>query len=127
MGAHWAFVGGRCVGMKMAKPRAVVLLALWVLGSFAFATLPGFAYAQTAIVDGSSPPGDPGISGDPDMPGEKPPAQGGPLSWNTTDSGLYAGNMIGPRSRLEPASSALTYRRVWFESLIWAVRIRFGW
>jgi len=37
--------------MKKAKRRALVWLALLVLGSFAIAALPGFAYAQTLIAD----------------------------------------------------------------------------
>ena len=113
--------------MKMAKPRAVVLLALWVLGSFALAMLPGFAYAQTTVIVDGTPAGDPGTMGDPDMPGEKPPTEQGPVSWNTTGGGLYAGDLISPGSRLESSSSAFVCRRVWFEGLIWALRVRFGW
>jgi hypothetical protein len=116
--------------MKKAKPRAGILLALWVLGSLAIASLPGFAYAQTLVGDDPSP-SNPSVSGDPDMPGEKPPAQGGPVKWNSSGSGVYAGDSINPRGRQElsasPRADARAPWRLWLDSLVWAVRTRFGW
>lgn len=116
--------------MTKAKPRAVLLLAIWVLGSIAVASLPGFAYAQTVLTDDPLP-SNPGISGDPDMPGEKPPAQGGPTVWNSAGSGLYAGSSIDPSGRSEmsatPRAGASVYWRLWLDSLVWIIRTRLGW
>jgi hypothetical protein len=116
--------------MKKAKRRALVWLALLVLGSFAIAALPGFAYAQTVIADDGKP-GNPDASGDPDMPGEKPPAPSGPVSWDAASDGLYAGSSIDPTGRPAISASrradARRFGRLWLESLVWVVRTRFGW
>jgi hypothetical protein len=115
--------------MKKAKSGAGVLLALLLFGGLAIAALPGFAYAQTVIVDDSTPVS-PDAAGDPDMPGEKPPAHGGPVSWNSVGSGLYAGDSSGLRSRPETSTlqtpAARLSWRLWFANLVRAVRMGLG-
>jgi hypothetical protein len=117
--------------MIKAKPRALILLALWVFGSFAIVSLPRFAYAQTVVVDDSTPGTPSTAAGDPDMPGEKPPAANGAATLSPSSSGLYAGHSIDPVSWPSVTASARVNARasgrLWLESILWLLRARIGW
>lgn len=116
--------------MNKAKPTVLLLLALWVLGGLATATLPGSACAQAVISDDGNPTSGPSASGDPDMPGEMPPAKGS-SSLNGVTLGLYAGHSLDPMGSPESAAPTSVNSRVvgrmWLESLIWVIRARIGW
>lgn len=116
--------------MKKAKPTVILLLALWVLGGLATAMLPGSACAQAIISDDGNATSGSAASGDPDMPGEAPPAKGSSSLTGVT-LGLCSGHSLDPTGSPDSATptslNARVVGRMWLESLIWVIRARIGW